>query len=112
MLEAAESVKAYSERDRALRIVAETAVEKGSYNLAIKAGAASPTYNARSKTLTFVARCAAKAGLFDLAVEAADKIPIRSIHDSTKVEVLAIKKEQETSESVQAIGTPAVADCR
>ena len=112
MLRAAKSVKTYPERDRALRIVAETAVEKGNYDVAIKAGAASPTRAARSKTLTFVAICAAKEGLFELAIEAADKIPLRSVHDSTKLDILTMTSEQENSESIQAIGTPVSADCR
>ena len=85
MLRAAKSVKAHSERNRALRIVAEAAVGKGNYDVAIKAGAASPTHAERSETLKFVAICAAKEGLFELAIEAANKIPIRSVHDSTKV---------------------------
>ena len=112
MLKAAQSVKKYSERNRALRIVAETAVKKGNYEVAIKAGAASPNYDARSKTLTFVALCAAKEGLFKLAVEAADKIPTTSVHDSTKIEVLRIKSEQENSESIQTSGTPVSPNCR
>ena len=101
-----------TERNRALRIVAETAVEKGNYDVAIKAGAASPTSNARSETLTFVALCAAKEGLFALAIEAADKIPISKVHDNTKVEVLSIRSVQESSESIQAFGAPVSPDCR
>lgn len=112
MLKAAQSVKTRSERDQALRIVAETAVKKGNYEVAIKAGAESPNYDARSKTLTFVALCAAKEGLFQLAVEAADKIPTHSVHDSTKIEVLKIKSEQERSESKQTNDTPVSPDCR
>ena len=112
MLRAARSVKTHAERNRALRIVAEAAVEKRNYDVAIKAGAASPTHAERSKTLTFVAICAAKEGLFELAIEAADKIPIRSIHDSTKLDILTMKSKQESSESIQTIGTPVSADCR
>lgn len=97
MLKAAESVKTRSERDRALRVVVETAVKKGNYEVAIKAGAASPTLEARSKTLNFVAHCAALEGLFEVAVDAADKIPTRSIHDSTKIEILSLKSQQELS---------------
>ena len=112
MLEAAKSLNAYSERDRALRIVAETAVEKGNYDVAIKAGTASPTYDASSKTLAFVALCAAREGLFELAMEAADKIPTYSVQDSTKIEVLSIKSVQEISESIQASGAPSSPGCR
>lgn len=97
MLKAAESVKTYSEKDRALRVVAQTAVKKGNYDVAIKAGVASPTSGERSKTLNFVARCAALEGLFAVAVDAADKIPIYSIHDSTKIEILSLKSQQELS---------------
>ena len=112
MLEAAKSVNSNSERDRALRVVAEYAVKQGDYEVAIKAGAASPTNSGRSKTLTFVARCAAKEGLFTLAVEAADKIPINSVQDSTTIEILTMKSEQESSEPIKAIGTLVSTDCR
>ena len=95
MLEAAKSVNGYSKRDSALRIVAETAVKQREYELAIKAGEASPTYKESSETLAYVARCAVEDGEFDFAVKAVNEIPISSIHDSTMNEVLATKSAQE-----------------
>ena len=88
MLDSARSLNRYSERDRALRIVARTAVEWREYHIAIKAAAASPTYAERAETLVSVARCAIEEELFDLADEAANKIPIYKIEDSTKIEIL------------------------
>ena len=78
MLDAAVSVKAHSERALALREVAETAVARGNYAVAIEAGQAVPSYSNRSKTLAFVAICAASAGYFAVAVKAADLIPVIS----------------------------------
>lgn len=95
MLAAARSVKASSERDRALRLVAETAVKENDYVLAIEAGAASPINSGRSNTLAFIARCAVKQGRFELAVDAVANIPIRSVHDSTMIEILTMKSLQE-----------------
>ena len=112
MLRAAESVRATTERDRALRIVAETAVEKSNYGVAIRAGAGSPTSKGRSETLRFVALCAAKDGLFKFAVEAADKIPLRDIHDSTKIKILNMESQLRNSNSIQADVTALSQGCR
>ena len=92
MLAAAVSVKAYSERALALREVAETAVARGNYAVAIEAGQSVPDYTDRSDTLAFVAICAASAGLFATAIQAADLIPVTSIHDATKITVLKMER--------------------
>ena len=112
MLRAAESVRATTERDRALRIFAETAVEKSNSGVAIRAGAGSPTSKGRSETLRFVALCAAKDGLFKFAVEAADKIPLRDIHDSTKIKILNMESQLRNCNSIQADVTALSQGCR
>lgn len=88
MLTSANSVKSRNERDRALRIVAESAVQVGNYEIAIRAGASSPIIEGRAKTLVFVARSATAAGLYDLADKAASEITLASVHDSMKIEIL------------------------
>ena len=112
MLEAAKSLKTSSERDHALRIVAEAAVKESDYAVAIEAGAASPSSSGRSETLTFVARCAALEGMFTAAVKAADKIPVSSVHDSTKIEILAMQSQQEHSKSIGSVDIPPTSDCK
>ncbi|MDE2938641.1 MAG: hypothetical protein OXR67_06940 [Chloroflexota bacterium] len=105
MYSSAKSVKDSYERDRALRIVAETAVTMGNYDIAINAGASSPTSEGRADTLTFVARSATEAGLYDLADKAASEITIITVHDSIKIEILA-ERNKVISGKVHSIGVP------
>ena len=111
MLEAAKSARTYDGRDRALRKVAEIAVSRGEYSVAIEAASASASYDAESETLTFVARCAVEEGLFDYALQAADEIPTYSDNDRMKVEVLNAVKVAE-SEPFFSIGDPPSTSCR
>ena len=112
MLEAAKSVKIYSEKDRAMRIVAETAVKQGDYEIAIEAGVGSASYEGQSDTLAYVARCAAEQGQFEYAVKAADEIPIAKVHDNTKIEILMVKSIQENSEPGEVVDTATYPGCR
>lgn len=50
MFEAAKSTRGHDQRDRALRVVAEIAVKRRRYDIAIKAGAASPSHDGLSIT--------------------------------------------------------------
>ena len=111
MLEAAKSARTYDGQDRALRKVAEIAVSRGEYSVAIEAASASASYDAESETLTFVARCAVEEGLFDYALQAADEIPTYSDNDRMKVEVLNAVKVAE-SEPFSSIGDPPSTSCR
>lgn len=102
LLEAAESIRTSDHEDRALRLVAETAVERGDYDVAVKAGKASFRSETTSTILAFVALCAASEGLFDLAIEAANAIPTTTIHDLVVMEILVVRSSQ-ISDSIQGM---------
>ena len=92
MLEAAKSGTTSDGRDRSLRKVAEIAVSRGEYSVAIEAASDSASNDAESETLTFVARRAVEEGLFKYALEAAGEITKSEDHDHTKLEVLCAIK--------------------
>ncbi len=103
LLEAAESIRSIDHRSRALRLVAETAVEQGDYDIAIKAGeGAIYRREVASGILAFTALCAANDGLFDLAKEAASHIPTSDIHDRVLIEILVVESSR-ISNSVQGM---------
>ena len=94
LLSAAKSVRDFDERDRALKTVAETAVEQENFFVAIKAAAACPHHDARSSTLRFVAQPAAKAGQLNLAAEAAKQIPHNDVQGRAMNEILKIERDR------------------
>ena len=94
MLAAANAMDGSIARDEAFRIVAETALDQGDYETAIKAGDASPTSTGSSQTLRLVALSAAKAGQFGWSAKAAKKIPQSIVRDTTTVDILKVKRRQ------------------
>ena len=96
MLESAQSVRSFSDRGEALRLVAEHAVSLGAYKKAIEAGEADPSHSGKSDTLKFVAISAARAGSFEEAVRAAKKIPSYDSQGETTKKILEIQSKLET----------------
>ena len=95
---AATSVRVNSARDEAMRLVAKDAMDQDDYKTAIEAGRLSASSRGKSETLKFVALCAAKRGKFTVAFEAADHIPLTSVHDDTKIDILSMEEEQKNSD--------------
>ena len=120
MLKAGLSVPSSAGQRNALKIVAEEAIRRGDYRIAIKAGAGTPSSSGRSETLSYVAICAAKEGLFKIAAEAAGAIPSSSVRSSTTITILEIESrlggnsdEQPASPEEGTTGQrPVVTDCR
>ena len=94
MLNAAKATHGSTARDSACRIVAETALRDGEYEIAIRAADAGATDTGRSAALRLVAVSAANAGQFGLAAQAANKIPQSYVRDSTTIEILKIQRGQ------------------
>ena len=93
-LAAAKSLRSSYDHDRALNIVAETAVKQGDYETAIDAGNASLSGHAQGVTLSFVALEAAKQGLFITATKAARKINSSHTQGVAMIKVLEMKRKQ------------------
>ena len=111
MLESAQSVRSTSGQSKALRIVAEEAIRRGDYRIAVEAGKSINSTSSKSETLSYVAVCAAKEGLFRIAAEAAKEIPSTSVNSSTTVEILEIESKRTSGGGVRD-GRPVVTDCR
>ena len=110
MLKSAQSVRSTSGKSEALRLVAEEAIRRGDYRIAIESGKSISSTSSKSKTLSYVAICAAKEGLFRIAAEAAKQIPSTSVNSSTTVKILEIESKLTGGGDVQD-GRP-VTDCR
>ena len=88
MMVAAETGTTPDGRDRAMREVAEIAINRGNYDKAIEAGTRSATYPQEAKTLAFVARRAAENGEYEHALEATTAITLPDDLDDARFEVL------------------------
>ena len=89
LLREAQQAKTSEGQDKISAKVAEVAVSRGEYDVAIKAAAAAYHLDDQSEILTYIARCAVEQELFEVAVEAADDIPRPEVHDRVLNEVLA-----------------------
>ena len=107
MLKSAQSVRSTSGKSEALRLVAEEAIRRGDYRIAIEAGKSISSTSSKSKTLSYVAICAAKEGLFRIAAEAATEIPSTSVNSSTTVKILEIESKRTSGGGVRD-GRPVV----
>ena len=88
MFDSAVSIPIPVERDKALRTVAEAAVRRGEYEIAIRAGDHSYYRSNKSETLSFVAISAAGQGLFQVADKAASKISLLSDRSEVKNKII------------------------
>ena len=110
MLDIARSVDASSQRDVALGMVASAAVQRGNYEIVIKAAALSPSTSAQSEMLVTVARSAINEALFGVAEDATAQIPGTSVRDSMKLEILKARQRilvQPPTQVVNSTTTPA-----
>ena len=112
MLKTALSVPLTTDRGKALRIVATTAIAEFDYETAIEAGRSTPNTTVRAETLSFVARCAAQDGVFDRADEAADGISISTVRSDIKIELLQMRHHQDTLGISPSPGRPGWVICR
>ena len=102
MLRSANAIPSPSVRDTGLRTVAEAAVHRKDYAIAIEAGAASSYPSSGSETLSFVALSAAEEGLFDTSFKAASVIPSPSVRSEVTNRILRMSSNLPTSSSYSA----------
>ncbi len=105
MFEIARTSGYSSEQGDNLRSVAEQAVSRGHYDIAIEAGRVTPYASASSETLRCVAIHAAYAGRFEAAAEAASEIPYLSVQGEAVRDIAEIKR------ALDAGNTPKTARC-
>ena len=92
MLQTARSVDATDDRDRALRIVVDTAVERGTHGTAITVVFYIHALSNKTSAYISIAQSAVAARLFDVANLAANKIPNKFSRDQMKIEILEARQ--------------------
>ena len=91
-LEEALSVSSSTKRGEALFVVAQHAVVKGDYSVAIRAASATLFSSTQAESLTLVVECAIEDGLYDVAAEAAAKVRYTTPRDSLKLAVIEARR--------------------